>query len=84
MSGNPNLFFITLVLRHRAWGPDQIYFTELTIDNSFYHSSWIAKASPRADELRDKIDQAIKELEANGRWEKIYQQYLANGSGLQQ
>jgi len=64
--------------------PDNVAFVpDNTIDNTFYYYYWISKTSPRAAELRDKIDQAIRELKASGRWEEIYQQYLANGSGLQ-
>jgi polar amino acid transport system substrate-binding protein len=63
--------------------PDNVtYAPDTTIDEAFYYYYWIAKTSPRAHVLRDKIDQAIKELKANGRWEAIYEQYLSTGSGL--
>lgn len=63
--------------------PDNIsYEADITIDDPFYYYYWIAKTSPRSNELINKIDLAIKELKETGVWEKIYKKYLSQGSGL--
>jgi polar amino acid transport system substrate-binding protein len=63
--------------------PDNVaYELDITIKEPFYYYYWIARTSPRAKELRDKIDRAIIKLKKSGRWEKIYRKYLSSGSGL--
>ncbi|THB76736.1 MAG: hypothetical protein D3926_16890 [Desulfobacteraceae bacterium] len=59
------------------------YIPDATIEEPFYYHYWIARSSPRASMLQTRIDQAIKALKASGEWERIYQKYLSNGSGLQ-
>lgn len=58
------------------------YIKDITVDKPFYYHYWIARTSPRAHELKTKIDNAILQLKKSGEWEKIYLPYLSNGSGL--
>ena len=58
------------------------YIPDITISQPFYYHYWISKTSPRAEWLRDKIDDAIRALKASGEWEQIYLKYLSKGSGL--
>lgn len=63
--------------------PKNISYTkDITLDRPFFYHYWIAKTSPRAIELKTKIDNAIIQLKKSGEWEKIYSHYLSNGSGL--
>ena len=45
------------------------------LDKTTFHI-YIAKTSPRGEELRDKINAAIKKLRADGTHKKIFSQYL--------
>lgn len=43
---------------------------------------WVAKKSPRAQQLVDDINTQMRKLKKSNEWEKIYQKYLPQGSGL--
>ncbi len=58
------------------------YTLDQVLGKPFYYYYWIARTSPRAKQLQTSIDQAIRELKADGHWEAIYRKYLSQGSGL--
>ena len=43
---------------------------------------WVSRSSPRGVELRDKINEVIKELQESGKSEAIFKRYIRSGSGL--
>lgn len=49
-------------------------------NNLFYF--WISRQSPRAEEIVNSMNYAIRKLKTEGKWEDIYKNYIPTGSGL--
>ncbi|MGF1740289.1 transporter substrate-binding domain-containing protein [Vibrio profundum] len=47
---------------------------------TFY--SWVSKSSPRAEQIRDVINQGLDNLHNSCRYERFFRNYLPQGSGL--
>lgn len=63
--------------------PENVHYTSIKNNPKSYYYFWISKQSPRAEELRDKINKAMNTLKKDGTWETIYKRYIPIGSGLE-
>lgn len=62
--------------------PEEIMSARIPDTKKFTFYLFVSKSSPRAHELYTNINQAIVKLYENGTTEKIYKNYLPQGTGL--
>lgn len=62
--------------------PANIKYIQVNVNMENYFYFWISRQSPRAKEIKDSMDKAIKELKKEGKWEEIYKKHIPTGSGL--
>ncbi len=71
-----------ILLRNITTPDDKLKYTQIKIkeNNEFYF--WVSKESPRAKEIVNNMNKAIRQLKKEGKWEDIYKNYIPTGSGL--